>query len=146
MLLLLFFRIYSLSVAFVSAKVSLNFNFVKCFSIIMQDRHFTKHYDFKTHIFTFGLKFWRLILFTFIFSFYNFSTNFISNISHRFFVNLLRRILIICFLKMPVNLAHYRMTVGIFDNRQFIISLHYEGLYVRISQIICPTVVLTIPY
>ena len=30
-------------------------------------------------------------------------------------------------LKMPVNLAQYRVTVGIFNNRQIIISLHYEA-------------------
>ena len=32
-----------------------------------------------------------------------------------------------CFLKMPINLAHYRVTVGIFNNCEIIISLHYEG-------------------
>ena len=31
------------------------------------------------------------------------------------------------FLKMSVNLAQYRVTVGIFNNRQIIISLHYEA-------------------
>ena len=30
-------------------------------------------------------------------------------------------------LKMPVNFALYRVTVGIFNNRQIIISLHYEA-------------------
>ena len=30
------------------------------------------------------------------------------------------------FLKMPVNLAEYRVTVGIFNIRQIIISLHFE--------------------
>ena len=28
---------------------------------------------------------------------------------------------------MPVNLAQYRVTVGIFNNRQIIVSLHYEA-------------------
>ena len=32
-----------------------------------------------------------------------------------------------CFLKMPVNLAQYRMTVGIYTNRKIILRLHYEG-------------------
>ena len=36
---------------------------------------------------------------------------------------------------MPVNLAQYRVTVGIFNNRQIIISLHYEAsLYSGMSK------------
>ena len=52
-----FCRIQSLSVTFVLTKVILNVNFTKYFSLSLQDRHFTKHCDFKTHLFTFGNKF-----------------------------------------------------------------------------------------
>ena len=38
-----------------------------------------------------------------------------------------RRVLVLCFLKMPVNLARYRMTGGNFNYRQMIVSLHYEA-------------------
>ena len=42
--------------------------------------------------------------------------------------------LVFCFLKMPVNLAEYKVTVGIFNNSQIIISLHFEAsLYSGIS-------------
>ena len=35
---------------------------------------------------------------------------------------------------MPVNLAQYRVTVGIFNNRQIIIRLHYDAsLYLGMS-------------
>ena len=37
------------------------------------------------------------------------------------------RVLVLCFLKMPVNLARYRVTGGNFNYRQFIVSLHYEA-------------------
>ena len=44
------------------------------------------------------------------------------------------RILVLCFLKMPVNLAQYRVTDGIFNNHQIIVSLHYgESLYLNMS-------------
>ena len=42
--------------------------------------------------------------------------------------------MILCFLKMQVNLTRYRVTVGIFNRLQIIISLHYEtSLYLGMS-------------
>ena len=32
---------------------------LNAFQLIMQDSYFTKHYDFKSHSFPFGHKFWR---------------------------------------------------------------------------------------
>ena len=44
-----------------------------------------------------------------------------------FFVSMRRRVLALYFLKMPVNLARYRVTGGNFNYRQTIVSLHYEA-------------------
>ena len=42
--------------------------------------------------------------------------------------------MIFCFLKMPVNLTQYRVTVGIFNNRQINMSSHYaRSLYLGMS-------------
>ena len=42
--------------------------------------------------------------------------------------------MVLCFFKMPVNLAQYRVTLGIFSNCQIIISLYHEiSLYSDMS-------------
>ena len=42
--------------------------------------------------------------------------------------------MVLCFFKMPVNLSQYRVRVGIFSNRQIIISLYHEiSLYLDMS-------------
>ena len=39
---------------------------------------------------------------------------------------MLRRVTDLCFLKMPVNVVQYRVTVGIFNNQKLIINLRFE--------------------
>ena len=68
----------------------------------------------------------------------------------------LKWVLVLRFLKMPVNLDQYRVTVGIFNNRQIIIYYLLlfitlfiyimRGHYIRVCQIICPTMILAIPH
>ena len=58
---------------------------------------------------------------------FNISLQFLSATILKGFCYLLKRVLVLWFLKMPVNLAQYRVTVGIFNNRQIIVSLHYEA-------------------
>ena len=55
-------------------------------------------------------------------------------------------VLVLCFLKMLVNLTQYRITVRIFNKHKIIISFHYEVTFTLLCQLICPTIVLAIPH